>query len=277
MNRTGLIAALVIAAVSGAVLALYPGIEIGLARHFFDGGVTGHGSFPWGESVAINRVREAGLWIGTGIAALALGALIVKLILPTRKLWISGRAIVFLISTAALGPGLLVNVTLKEHWGRPRPSEIVQFGGPLAYVPWWDPRGACTKNCSFVSGDVSGAIWTMAPAALAPPQWRALAYGASLALGAAMAAIRVSQGGHFLSDVIFSGVFTFLIIWTVHGVIFRWPRTRLSDETIERGMERFTAVIRRILVRLGLRVADEIAGPESGSDDPRLQRRRGWW
>jgi hypothetical protein len=42
-------------------------------------------------------------------------------------------------------------------------------------------------------------------------------------------------------------------------------------------MERFTAVIRRILVRLGLRVADEIAGPESGSDDPRLQRRRGWW
>jgi hypothetical protein len=68
-----------------------------------------------------------------------------------------------------------------------------------------------------------------------------------------------------------------LIIWTVHGVIFRWPRTRLSDETIERGMERFTAVIRRILVRLGLRVADEIAGPESGSDDPRLQRRRGWW
>ena len=89
-----------------------------------------------------------------------------------------------------------------------------------------------------MSGDVAGAIVQNAPAALAPPQWRALAYGAALALGAGMAAVRMIAGGHFVSDTIFAGVFTFLIIWIVHGLIYRWPRTRLSDEAVERGIER---------------------------------------
>jgi membrane-associated phospholipid phosphatase len=73
---------------------------------------------------------------------------------------------------------------------------------------------------------------------LAPPQWRALSLGAALALGTAMAAMRVMAGGHFVSDVVFAGVFTFLIIWIVHGLIYRWPRTRLSDAAIERAIER---------------------------------------
>jgi lipid A 4'-phosphatase len=34
-------------------------------------------------------------------------------------------------------------------------------------------------------------------------------------------------------------VFTFLIIWVVHGLIYRWPRTRLTDEAVERAIERF--------------------------------------
>jgi lipid A 4'-phosphatase len=33
-------------------------------------------------------------------------------------------------------------------------------------------------------------------------------------------------------------VFTFLIIWLVHGLIYRWPRTRLSDEAVEQAIER---------------------------------------
>jgi len=36
---------------------------------------------------------------------------------------------------------------------------------------------------------------------------------------------------------VFSGVFTFLVIWAVHGLIYRW-RTRLTDEQIERVIER---------------------------------------
>ena len=85
---------------------------------------------------------------------------------------------------------------------------------------------------------MAGAFWTVAPAALAPPHWRALAYGAALALGMAMGAIRVMAGAHFPSDVIFAGVFTFLIVWIAYALIYRWPRTRFSDEDVERALER---------------------------------------
>jgi membrane-associated phospholipid phosphatase len=101
-----------------------------------------------------------------------------------------------------------------------------------------------------VSGDVSGTFWTVAPAALAPPQWRALAYGAALALGTGMAAIRVMAGAHFPSDVIFAGVFTFLVIWAVYALIYRWPRTCLSDDDVERALERVALPAHDFLARL---------------------------
>jgi lipid A 4'-phosphatase len=243
MNRTGLIIALVVAAVTGVVFALFPEIELQIARPFYEFIDVNHNVFSLRFYEPFAWVRDSALWFSALLVAPAVAALLIKLIHPRRKLLVSGRAVVFLISTLVLGPGLLVNVMLKDHWGRPRPVEVTQFGGTEQYVPWWDPRGECDKNCSFVSGDVAGAIWTMAPAALAPPQWRAIAYGGSLALGAVIAALRVMQGGHFVSDAIFAGVLTFLIIWLVYGLIYRWPRTRLSDEAVERGLERFSASI----------------------------------
>ena len=161
--------------------------------------------------------------------------------MPRTRMLISGRAIVFLISTMLLAPGLVTNVVLKDHWGRPRPIDVTQFGGDQHFVAWWDPRGDCPSNCSFVSGDVSTTAWTFAPAALAPPQYRALAYGAALALTVLMAAIRIMAGGHFPSDTIFAGVFTFLIVWLAYAVIYRW-RTRLDDKQIESGLERISIV-----------------------------------
>jgi lipid A 4'-phosphatase len=237
MNRTGLIVALAIAAVVGVAFGLYPQLDLMLAAPFH---AIARGGNDFGLRIypPLMFARDLGLWVGTVLILPAVAALVIKLILPTRKLLISGRAIVFLIATLALAPGLLVNVGLKDHWGRPRPIDVRQFGGDQHFVAWWDPRGACPNNCSFVSGDVSGAFWTLAPAALAPPQWRALAYGAALALGAGMAALRMMAGAHFFSDVVFAGVFTFLIIWIAHGLIYRWPRTRLTDEDVERAIER---------------------------------------
>jgi lipid A 4'-phosphatase len=238
MNRTGLIIALVIAVMSGLLFGLFPQLDLAVARHFHGYIDANQNVFAWRLYPPLMQARNVGLWIGTVLVAPAVAALLVKLVLPRRKMFISGRAVVFLIATLALAPGLMVNVLLKDHWGRPRPIDVVQFGGTQHFTAWWDPRGECPANCAFVSGDVAGAFWTIAPAALAPPQWRALAYGAALALGTGMAAIRVMAGAHFVSDAVFAGVFTFLIIWLVHGLIYRWPRTRLSDEAVEQAIER---------------------------------------
>lgn len=238
MNRTGLIVALVIALVAGLAFGIYPELDLRVARYFYAFEDAAHNTFAFRIYPPVMRARDIGLWVGTVLVAPAVASLVMKLILPRRRLLMSGRAIVFLIATMVLAPGLLVNVLLKDHWGRPRPIDVTQFGGTEHFVPWWDPRGDCPGNCAFVSGDVAGAFWTIAPAALAPPQWRVLAYAGALTLGVGMAAIRIMAGAHFPSDVIFAGVFTFLIIWVTYALIYRWPRTRLSDDGVEQALER---------------------------------------
>jgi membrane-associated PAP2 superfamily phosphatase len=249
MNRTGLIVTLAIAAVVGLVFGLFPQLDLAMAAPFHDIMRDGN-DFGLRIYAPLMIARDVGLWIGALLVAPAVAAIVLKLLFPRWKMLVPGRAALFLVATMALGPGLLVNVALKDYWGRPRPIDVSEFGGAEHFVAWWNPHGDCAKNCSFVSGDVAGAIWTMAPAALVPPQWRALAYGAALALGVGMAALRMAAGGHFFTDVVFAGVFTFLIIWIVHGLIYRWPRTRLSDAAIEHAIARIATPGYDFLVRL---------------------------
>jgi lipid A 4'-phosphatase len=235
MNRTGLLIALAVAIAVGLLFGFYPDLDLRLAELFYDPQRPG----AWiGGSVLPRRLRQAATWGIALIAAPAFLAVALKLVLPRRPMLIPARAAVLMIATLALGPGLLANVVLKDNWGRPRPMELVKFGGPERFVPWWDPRGDCPKNCSFISGEPSGAFWTLAPAALTPPQWRALAYAGALTFGAAVGVLRMSAGGHFFSDVVFAGVFTFLVIWLMHGLLYRWRATHTTDAAMERVLER---------------------------------------
>jgi len=249
MNRTGLFAALGLAAVVGVIFGLFPQLDLMISAPF-NAMVENSINFYTRAYSPLMLARDFGLWVGVAVIVPVLAALALKLLLPRRRLLISGRAVVFLVTTLALGPGLLTNVILKDHWGRPRPIDVTQFDGDQHFVAWWDPRGDCPGNCSFVSGDVSGAFWTIAPAALVPLPWRGLAYGAALALGTGMAALRIMAGGHFFTDTVFAGVFTFLIIWVVHGLIYRWPRTRFTDEGVDRAIERVARPAQDFIVGL---------------------------
>jgi lipid A 4'-phosphatase len=257
MNRTGLVVALGIGVVVGVVFALWPQLDIAITREFFD---AVRGVFPAQYSVVAPRVRDAFNYTTAALVAPAVLALVLKLILPRRRMLIAARAAVFLVATIALAPGLMANVILKENWSRPRPIEVKQFGGTLDFMPWWDPRGACDKNCSFVAGEGSGGFWTVAPAALAPPAWRPLAYGAALLFGASAGTLRMMGGAHFFSDVAFSGVFTFLIVWLVHGLIYRWPATRLGDAQVEQALERLALAPQKLFARLFGRSSGREAG-----------------
>jgi membrane-associated PAP2 superfamily phosphatase len=257
MNRTGLLSALIIAAVVGLPFGIFPQLDIELSRPFYKGDIywVAHGPIPL-------YLREAVAWIIAAIAACAFISVVIKLVWPRRSLLIGGRGIVLMIATLALAPGLLSNLILKDKWGRPRPVEVTVFGGTEEFVAWWDPRGSCPKNCSFVAGEPSGAFWTLAPAALVPPPWRALAYGAALTFGAAVGLLRMSAGGHFFTDVVFAGVFTFLIVWLVHGLLYRWRATRITDDSVEHAIESVSLPFHRTLLRLITRTRDPAARKE---------------
>jgi membrane-associated PAP2 superfamily phosphatase len=235
MNRTGLLIALAVAVAVGLPFGLYPELDLKFAALFFDPEWMAN----WfAVGMPQKWVRDAARGLITLVAVPAFIALVLKILVPRRPMLLPGRAALLMIITLALAPGLVANVILKEHWSRPRPIDVAEFGGFEHFVAWWDPRGDCPKNCSFVGGEAAGAFWTLAPAALTPPALRPFAYAAALAFGSAVGALRMAGGGHFFTDVVFAGVFTFLIVWIVHGLLYRWRRTRVTDEAVERALAR---------------------------------------
>jgi len=72
------------------------------------------------------------------------------------------RELVYLMLTLALGPGLLVNSVLKEHSGRARPVQTVDFGGTQQFSAAWVWADQCRTNCAFVSGHAAVSTWPVA-------------------------------------------------------------------------------------------------------------------
>jgi lipid A 4'-phosphatase len=223
MNRTGFLVALAIAAAVGLVFAIRPDFDLKLAALFFD---PERGGFWRRHDPPYMRARDAAIWLTVLIALPAVVALVLKLVRTRWPFPVPVRAATLMLLTLGLGPWVVTNLVFKDHWGRPRPIDVTEFGGAEHFRPWWDPRGDCPKNCSFVAGEPSSAFWTLAPAVLLPPPWRAIATAAALGFGAAVGLQRMAAGAHFFSDVVFAGVFTFLVIWLVHGLLYRWPNQR---------------------------------------------------
>lgn len=206
MSRIFLLSLFGALVVSGLAFAWRPDIDLTVAGLFHNSS-----GFSAGREPVLIVLRQLGWWI----PYVLLGGAALAYVLRRASLtsWgPSGRAVLFLASSLALGPGLLVNVALKDHSHRPRPIQVVQFGGADAFVPWDRFDGACETNCSFASGEASAAFWTVAPALLTPSPIRIAAVAAALAFGAAVAVLRLAFGGHFLSDVVLSAELTLAVV-----------------------------------------------------------------
>src|SRR5690242_15958543 len=161
MNRSGLLIALGVAALAVLIFALFPGLDLALARLFFDPAT---GTFPWQANGLAGVLRDGAMWLSWAIAAPSIIAVVVKLIWPNKPLLVKGRTVAFFLITVIISTGVLSNAGFKGFWGRPRPSDVIEFRGPWHYKNWWDSSGECPKNCSFFSGEASTAFWTYAPA-----------------------------------------------------------------------------------------------------------------
>jgi lipid A 4'-phosphatase len=242
MNRTGLLIALTLALVVGLLFGVFPELDLKLAALFYDESTR---TFPLKLNWLAVVARDGAMWIAWGLAAPAIVALVVKLARPDRPLLISGRAVVFLLLTLILSAGVLTNLTFKSYWGRPRPVTVSQFNGTEKFVPWWDPRGTCGRNCSFFSGEGATAFWTYAPAALAPPAWRPLAYAAATLFGVITSVLRMAFGGHFFTDVAAAGLVTYLVVWLAYAWIYRWASTRITDADVDAALTRLGTRFRK--------------------------------
>jgi len=117
------------------------------------------------------------------------------------------KEVVFLWSASLIGLIFIINLALKNFWGRSRPGDVINFGGTDSFTPWYQITDQCISNCSFVSGDSSVGFALIVFYFLVKKKiylWIALTFGLCLGL------IRIMEGGHFISDVVFSGIVIFI-------------------------------------------------------------------
>lgn len=169
-------------------------------------------SWPLAEQPFFRFVYRYGVLSGVFLAA---GALVVL----TSSYWYPGRLFrarrpaLFLVLVAAIGPGLLVNVVFKDHYGRPRPREVVELGGEERFLPVW-VKGNDAQAKSFPCGHCSMGFYLSTPYLVWRRRRRPLALAAlssGLGVGLLLGVARMMAGGHFLSDVIWAGGMVWLV------------------------------------------------------------------
>ena len=200
---------------ASALFLLWPGLDLAAAALFY----RGHGHFRLDDSGLATAIHEA----LPAIMELAGAAIVLLLgwdLYRRRNRADAVRQAVYLALCFIIGPGLIANTLLKDNWGRARPSQIAAFGGSARFAPPLVIGDQCPSNCSFVAGDPAAIFAFLAFALLLPAgRPRRIGVVAAVALGAVMGLIRMGQGGHFLSDVLFAGLFTSLVVLLLHRLL----------------------------------------------------------
>jgi lipid A 4'-phosphatase len=126
----------------------------------------------------------------------------------------------------------MVELLTKPLWGRARPSQVAEFGGSLPFSPPNELVDFCTRNCAFVSGEVSGATVTALALLLIRVHLRGrlhktasiLLLAVAVCLPLAVALQRVAAGRHFMSDTVFAVLFTLLLALALSALLRPLPR-----------------------------------------------------
>lgn len=123
------------------------------------------------------------------------------------------RQALYILLVILIGPVLMVNFVFKDHWGRPRPVHIQPFGGEYAYVP--PLKLAHTPDKSFVCGHCVVAFLFFVFYFLSQNH-KVFYFCLTIIMASLMGFSRMSAGGHFMSDVLWSGYLMFLVGYALY-------------------------------------------------------------
>jgi lipid A 4'-phosphatase len=221
---------LALALLLAGIFTIRPQVDLALSGSFRNAaGVFVDDAHPW-ANVLYWAMPKLG-WLGF-IGALTLLALGRRW--PQRVPFRWRRRAASLALVSGIGSWLVINVLLKEHWGRARPREVVELvaGAHRHFSPALVPASECFHNCSFTSGHAASGFVLMAVGLMGPVATRRRWLAIGLAAGALAGAGRVVQGAHFPSDTLFSGVAIWLTGWLVREAWLRlraarWRRLRV--------------------------------------------------
>lgn len=137
------------------------------------------------------------------------------------------KSCLVIMLTVALGPGILVSAILKPYWGRPRPAEISTFSGTHEYRKVWNPGGPGAGK-SFTCGHCAMAYSLASGVAFYPvhPLLSICMLAGGIGFGTIVGVARIVQGGHFPTDVLWSGILILVLIAALYYLVFRIPEQK---------------------------------------------------
>jgi lipid A 4'-phosphatase len=159
-------------------------------------------------------------WIMTGMAFMGLTLSFFKSYHSWRK------PCLYLLLTFAIGSGLIIHAGFKDHWGRPRPRQVIEFGGLQSFRSYYQPNigDQPEPSKSFACGHASLGFYFFALALLGTVYQSRLFYwvglGLAWGLGSLLSMARIVQGGHFLSDTLASALIMWLTAWGLAYFLF---------------------------------------------------------
>ncbi len=136
------------------------------------------------------------------------------------------RLVLALFISMLVGPGLIVNSVFKDHFGRPRPSQSIEFGGTHQHQPVLEANWG-NYGKSFPSGHAAVPISFLVLAFSAKRQGK-IRLARQLTAGLLfwyllVSFARIAAGGHHFTDVLWAGYFSFIFAWLSYYLIER-PR-----------------------------------------------------
>ncbi len=197
---------------SSLLLVAFAGVDIHVSRLFFDDG------FYMADQGWTRLLHESVGWFLVVSMASVVGILIFNRFSKRNLYGVDGRKVLYLFVVLILGAGLIVNVILKDNFGRARPRDIEEFGGSKHFTPAFVVTPGCDRNCSFSSGDGAGAFFSLA-LALALNRRRAIT-AAAVGFGALVSFSRIASGAHFFSDTVVSFFVMLVVTDVLHYYMF---------------------------------------------------------
>jgi lipid A 4'-phosphatase len=198
-------------AISSLSLVLFPEVDLRVSSFFFDGFTFQLAASWW----AVALQKSVGYFICAALATVV-GIYWFNRWGQRNVCGIDAKVVSYVFLVLILGAGLVVNSVLKNGFGRARPRNVVQFGGVQQFTPAFVIGDGCATNCSFSSGDSSGAFFSFA-LALALSRRRASIVVAA-AYGVLVSFARIASGAHFLSDTIVS----FFVMWITADALYHF-------------------------------------------------------
>lgn len=183
-----------------------PNIDMEIERYFYVDGHFQSNGLVW-------FIYTFGVVPGWIIAIGSLALFGMSFIYSSLKPW---RLYILLpLLTMIVGAGIIIDKSFKDHWGRPRPKQIQEFGGPQNFHPFYKPNffNSNEPSKSFPSGHCSMGFLFFSVALvgkrLGDRRLFWLGIASALILGAFLGYARMAAGGHFFSDVFMSAA----IMW----------------------------------------------------------------